>query len=419
MSYSAPSILMFAPSCYPPGNPEAFVNANLIVAARASGWHVDVITMPDTKHWYPHDAKAWPGLEECSVHIVERRKTFAGQLLVAAETLLRTGHFVGGGRWALPAVASALQLSAGQRYNCIISRALPSMAHLAALMAARKTGLPWIANWNDPVPSEKFPPPYSGGGGKHASLGFWKHRFFRDVADRADWHTFPCERLRRYVTDYMPKGTYEKSSVIPHIALDNHLPAKKKSAGFTLMHAGSLLPPRSPDVFLGGVRMFRERNRSIRDFSVVFIVDRPDDVRNAAKKHGVEDIVRIEGSRPYTEMPPVLASADVLVIVEALVEEGIFLPSKFVDFIKAGRPILAISPSVGTLADILLEHGGGIAVDGQRANAVADALQIMYQAWADGTLDDRYGSEKLVSWFSCVRVFGEYRGIIERISRKR
>ena len=415
-----PSFLMFAPACFPPGNPEAFVNANLVMAVLRGGWQVDVVTMATAAHWYPHDPNAWPGLAECSVPVAEGRKTVAGLALAAAKTVIRSGHLVGGGRWALPAAQAALQLAKQRGYDCIISRALPPMAHLAALITARQTGLPWIANWNDPVPAEKFPAPYAGGKGKHAALPFWKNRFYREVGRQADWHTFPSERLRSYITDYLPKGSYQKSSVVPHIALDRGAaPTGARRSNFTLMHAGSLLPPRSPDVFLEGVRLFRDSNQSLRGFCVVFIVDRPDDVRQAAKAHGVEDLVRIEKSRPYSEMPEVLAGADVLVIVEALVEEGIFLPSKFVDYVRTGRPILALSPPVGTLADILGERGGGIAVDGGRADAVARALQGMYRCWLDGTLDRRFGSERLFPHYSSEAILGAYRELIAQIGRKR
>ena len=414
-----PRILMFAPACFPPGNPEAFVNANLVMSALERGWKVDVLTMAISTHWYPQDQSAWPGLAECSVPIAERKKTMFSQLLVAAQTLAQSGLLVGGGRWALPAVKVAMKMAAINNYDCIISRALPPMAHLAALITARKTGLPWIANWNDPVPSEKFPAPYAGGKGKDAALGFWGSCYYRKIANRANWHTFPCEKLRSYITDYLPKGTYEKSSVVPHIAMENDNQFVKKGNKFTLMHAGSLLPPRSPDIFLEGVRLFRDRNKLLQGFSVVFIVDRPEDVLKAAKAHEVEDVVKIESSRPYTEMPVALASADVLVIVEALVEEGIFLPSKFVDFVRSGRPILAISPPVGTLADILNTKGGGIAVDGHRADAVADALQRMYNCWLNGSLDNLYGSKKLFPQYSSESVLGEYRNIITRINRKR
>lgn len=414
-----PRILMFAPSCYPPGNPEAFVNANLVQAMLSERWQVDVVTLAGAGQWYPGDAAGWPGVGERCVAVAEWEKSAATLLAAAARTLLRSGHLVGGGRWALPAADEARRLSATTEYDCIISRALPSMAHLAGLLSARRTGLAWIANWNDPAPAEKFPPPYAGGRGKDASLSFWKERFYNAVGREADWHTFPSERLRSYITDYLPKGSYRKSSVIPHIAPDETArPAEKGRGGFTLLHAGSLLPPRSPEPFLKGVRLFRDQNGGMEELSVVFVVDRPEDVRRAAKAQGVEDLVRIERSRPYSEMPPLLATAEVLVIVEAPVQEGIFLPSKFVDYVRTGRPILALSPEVGTIADVMGEHGGGIAVDGGSAEEVAAALQTLYRRYLDGELDRLFGSRRLLGRYAEETVLEQYREIIGRIAKK-
>lgn len=417
---ASPSILMFAPACFPPGDPEAFVNANLVMAAREAGWQIDVVTMADPQRRYPYNTDAWPGFAERYVPVAERKNGTASRLMAAAQTLAASGHLVGGGRWALPAADTAMRLAANRGYDCIISRSLPPMAHLAALITARKTGLPWIANWNDPVPLDKFPAPYVYGKGQEAPLGFFLTRYFQEVCELAAWHTFPCERLRKYISGYLPLDISGKSSVVPHIIPKYIFPqsdskARDRKAGFILMHAGSLRPPRSSDVFLQGVRLFRERNRPLERFSAVFIVDSPEDVRGAAKAHGVEDLVLIEKSRPYTEMPALLGTADVLVIIEAMVEEGIFLPSKFVDYVGTGRPILAVSPPVGTLADILTEHGGGIAADGRRAEAVAGALQTMYECWLNGTLEERFGSEKLYHLYSSETVLKAYNGIFARI----
>lgn len=417
---SNPRILMIAPLCYPPNNPEAFVNANLAKAFIDAEWQLSVLTDSDEEQcrWYPSATDAWGGLVHRVRTYAKRGESVSHRVSTICQNFVKSGHLIGGGRWALPAAEKAIAEVKNNSFDVILSRALPPMAHHIALIVAKKTGIPWIANWNDPVPWKKFPVQFSGCKGRNASLGFWETRFYNDVARHADWHTFPCERLRKYVTGYLPKGTYEKSSVIPHIALSNSSQTVKRGQKFTVMHAGSLMSPRSPDVFLKGVKLFRERNGSIDDFTVVFIVDRPDDVRNAATVHGVEDVVTIESSRPYSEMPTILATADVLIIVEAQVDEGIFLPSKFVDYVRSGRPILAISPQIGTLADILNKDGGGIAVDGRQTNEVADALQNMYVCWLNGTLDEKYGSQKLYPHYSSEKVLKDYKEIISRIGNK-
>ena len=414
--FSPPRILMFAPSCYPPGNPEAFVNANLVLAALEAGWEIDVISMAGMSHWYPSDNDSWARIATSVVSVAEHERTIPNQVSDALLGLIRSGHIVAGVRWALPAATEALRLVKCKKYDFIISRALPSVAHLAAFIVARKTGIPWIANWNDPTPWDKFPEPYEGGRGSAAPLGYWTSRYYRAVADRAAWHTFPCQRLRDYVTGYLPSDISERSSVVPHIALNMNSQSPTGNKVFTLMHAGSLRFPRSPETFIRGVRLFLDQVKPADGFSVVFVVDRPDEVLASARANGVEEVVQIEEGRPYSEMPAVLARADVLVIIEAPVAEGIFLPSKFVDYVRSGRPILAISPRVGTLADILTVHGGGIAVDGTNPEVISAALIELYNHWKLGNIDGKYSSSKLFSQFSQNTVLEKYKQIFSKLS---
>jgi glycosyltransferase involved in cell wall biosynthesis len=417
---NSPRILMIAPLCYPPYNPEAFVNANLVLTFLHAGWQVEVLTMSIAKlfRWYPFDAGTWENVAACVNQFTEPKITLINQIAETARLFCSSGYLAIGARWARPASETAVKIITEKKIDFLMSRALPPGAHLAALIASKHTGIPWIANWNDPMPWKKLPKPYPHAKGKSTPLGFWENRFYRDVAARATWHTFPCERLRQYISDYLPAGITDKSSVVPHVALNSlRRTDVERRRRFTLLHAGSLEPPRSADVFLQGVKLFRDRTEVKREISVVFVGDRPDDVRQAAAAHGVEDLVRIEASRPYTEMPEILKSADVLVIIEAMVEEGIFLPSKFVDYVCTGQPILAVSPPAGTLNDYLREHGGGIAADGRKAAEVADAIEVLYSRWSDGTLYDHFGSSKLFPLFSEDGVLNRYREIFEKMKR--
>jgi len=410
---------MFAPSCFPPGNPEGFVNANLVSAMLDAGWLVDVITCADgVNQWYPDSAGFWRDVGKRSHSVLEQERTLFNLAFSALETAFMSGQLVGGGRWAVPAVRQALRLVETTKYDLIMSRSLPPMAHLAASICSGKTGIPWIANWNDPDPIYMFPEPYRRDNGGNDRMGFRERRHYRALVEKASWHTFPCERLRVYVGGYLPGDVMGKSSVVPHIAMGLNNKKQRNPEQFTLMHAGSLRPPRDAGVFLHGIRLFHDKVRPREDVLVRFIVDRPEDVAQAASAHGVEHLVRIEKSRPYAEMPDVLAEVDVLVIIEAMTKEGIFLPSKFVDYLQSGRPILAVSPRVGTLADILSTHGGGEAVDSSNPESVAQGITRMYESWRSGRLDAQFGSDRLYPLFDREATLGAYRRIFEKIGLK-
>jgi len=280
-------------------------------------------------------------------------------------------------------------------------------------MTHKRTGIPWVANWNDPQPWSKFPPPY--GQGHLSKLRLIERIYYKRIGSLCSWHTFPCERLRQYMISYFPEIAL-KTSVIPHIALDSHCKPPVPHKGFSLCYAGSLRGPRNPEVLLEGLRRFASRRHDLDEFKIQFFVDRPDSVIELSKEKGLDKIVKIEKTQPYEKIINLLPAADVLVIIEAPLDQGVFLPSKFIDYVQAGRPILALSPVVGTLNDILSRHGGGLAVDGQAPDAVAHAIEILYSHWIKGTLDDEYSSRRLLPFFSQQNILNHYLKLIERLS---
>jgi hypothetical protein len=332
------------------------------------------------------------------------------------QCLSGSGQRTGGYTWAVPAAKRGLKLVAAGTYDLLLSRALPPEAHLAAYIVARKTGIPWIANWNDPTPYYMFPEPYvNGNNGRRQMMKFWERRFFQAVADKAAWHTFPCTRLQSYVFNYLPGDIAAKSSIIPHVAIKRYAKKNGIQSRFTLLYAGSLRFPRDPKPLLQGIKMFCDRLAPDEKISVRFITDCENRVAETIRSYFLEGIVQLEPMRPYDEMMRCMTSADVLVVLEADVKEGIFLPSKFVDYVQTGRPILAVSPKVGTLADIISTYGGGVAADITMPESIASSIGMLYEYWRSGVLDEHFSSERLFCMFDRDKVLGAYLDIFEKI----
>jgi len=118
---------------------------------------------------------------------------------------------------------------------------------------------------------------------------------------------------------------------------------------------------------------------------------------------------------PPDECRSIASASHVLVVIEAPLSEGIFLPSKFVDYVAVGRPILAVSPGRGAVADFLTEHRGGVAADCTDHEAIAGALRQLYNAWANGTLCTDYPSDGLRSLFCESTVVNQYADVFDRV----
>ena len=417
---NTPKILMIAPVFYPypPIWPEGMVNAKLALAMKNAGWHIDIIVAgyPDSSdRRYPSEETRWETLA-ANVHIVklEDYRNLAHKLFSTMHGFILTGHLLRQLVWGMSVLNVVKKLNAKFRYDVIISRAIPDYAHFAALLVHRQTRIPWIANWNDPTPNHKFPKPY--GEGPDSPLTPDLFKWYQAVCKHCSWHTFPSERLREYMCSYLPGQLNTKSSVIPHVAMDNFSAGPVSHDGFSICYAGSVLPPREVTVFLEGIKRFRKISGNEDSFLVRFLVDRPEIVAETAKTMGVEDVIKIETAVPYSQMPEMLAKSDVLVIIEAPLKESIFLPAKIVDYVQIGRPILALAPVVGTITDIFSTHGGGLAVDCQSPDAVAQALQTLFAHWKEGTLNRTYGSDSLVGLFSEERVLGLYMDLFKKLS---
>ena len=94
------------------------------------------------------------------------------------------------------------------------------------------------------------------------------------------------------------------------------------------------------------------------------------------------------GRTDYEASLKYIQSATACLLVEAEMAEGIFLPSKLVDYISARKPILALSPRVGVVADLV--PGGGITrVDAGDARGIRDAIRGLYVDFRNGILDQR------------------------------
>ncbi|MBI5641480.1 MAG: hypothetical protein HZA17_13750 [Nitrospirae bacterium] len=408
-------ILMFAPYAYPSEGPESLVTNKLLYAMRSRHLIIDAITSAKGARDNSPSAGIWDTLADVvrTINISEELGFVKKIIGVARNPAL--SDMSAGLLWSKIAFEVALRCRKVKQFDVILSRCLPYWGHLPAYIYARKFGLPWIACWNDPFLSSIIPKPC--GKGKEAPYVIKK--YIAAVGNYADWHVFPCERLRKFMAPFFPTEVALKSSIIPHIALGRFKRSAEISRKvFSISHAGTLDRFRDPAAFFSGVKKFIEKCAP-RDLSITFVGRIDKYYHDLGRMNGLDSIVKIQDSKPYEESLDILSTSTILLIIEAPLAEGIFLPSKFVDYVQTGRPILAVSPLNGTLNDILTRHGGGIAADVNSPETVAAALEILYRHWNAGTLDESFGSSCLYPMFSEEYVIGEYSNLFKRLIEKK
>ena len=376
-----------------------------------AGWDIDVVGQSNyNQQRYPvSEVEFWEPLKNICISVYIENDWGLANIIAKIKAATKIGLITYDLSWIGPAVSLGEKLISQKNYDFIISRANPLKSHIAAYYFSKKYGIPWIANFNDPAPGIKYPPPY--GKGPFSKVSLRMEKIYRIVSENADWLTFPSERLSRYICSYLGdnKMLHSKSSVIPHITLNRFKRVQKlNKPHFVMAHIGSVVPPRDSTTFLQGVKNFIGGGENQYSISVKFIGNYPEDLVEKIDKFGLQKVVELVSPVNYISSLEFLSEADVLVIIEALCPEGIFLPGKFVEYVNTGKPILALSPPKGTLKDILSSHGGGLAVDVGSVKQIAKAIKILYTHWESGTLASTYGSTKLQEIYCEKTVLAKY-----------
>jgi glycosyltransferase involved in cell wall biosynthesis len=111
---------------------------------------------------------------------------------------------------------------------------------------------------------------------------------------------------------------------------------------------------------------------------------------------GLAQFVSYTGLVSYEESLEHISEATVCLLVEGAFEEGIFLPSKLCNYFAARKPVLAVSPRVGTVAD-LSERGGIVRVDHGNIPDMVEALTKLVDAYGNRKLEQFEPGESLAA----------------------
>ncbi len=375
------------------GTAEGLASARLAEALARHGHEVTLLSTTS------------PDLEGVAVHRVEPdppgafdrvSRVMDGWGRIGALPHLLRGCTVEEAGWARAVARKAAELGP---FDVLHSRLNPAASHLAALSILKRLDLPWCAYFSDPWPHHLYPEPYRFTVGPLSRLRL--ERSLDAMLRKAGSLVFPSVWLR----DWLLKGRRErfrsKAFVAPHLGAPGTPgtagapPAvfKEEAAGgapavpgggapIRIRHAGFLMKERRVEPLFAGLERFLATHPGapVRiEFAGRYAGAAP------AVPSALSGAVSFEPSMPPDAVQAWMAEADVALLVEADLAEGIFFPSKLSDYLAGGRPILALSPRRGVAAD-LLGAGGGILAGPEDVVGIAAALEKLHDLWRAGRL---------------------------------
>lgn len=284
--------------------------------------------------------------------------------------------------WTFGAVVTGLMLIRRYRPEVIWSTYPVATAHLIGMALHRLTGIPWVADFRDPM-TEVDP---ITGKNHPGDPRLWRvRRWIESRTVRA------CSRAV-VVTPGSLRIHAERYASLPssHWAVvgngyDEQIfarvqqlpPSKNLRRQLLLLHSGALYPTpdRDPAALFAAIGKLRSEGRiSVADLKIVLRASGHDErYKKKIQEHGIEDIVSLEPPTSYNAALAEMLSADGLLLFQGYTSNPA-IPAKFYEYLRAKRPILAMVDSNGDTAGALRKAGVGRIVPLDSSEKIATEL---------------------------------------------
>jgi glycosyltransferase involved in cell wall biosynthesis len=130
------------------------------------------------------------------------------------------------------------------------------------------------------------------------------------------------------------------------------------------------------------------------------------EVARAVTAAGLAERVEFLPRVPYDAALRQLTRADLLLLLQASADTVDLVPAKLFEYLRAGRPVLAVVRP-GASTEVLAQVGGGWAADPRDGAGLRRALVAAYAAWRGGRLAGLAASAERLQEFSRARLTQE------------
>jgi hypothetical protein len=267
--------------------------------------------------------------------------------------------------WKFAAIRQGLKLIDEFKPDVIWSTYPIATAHVIASELHRKTGIPWVADFRDPMAQEGYP----------ADPLTWQcyKDIEADAAEHASYCVFTTPGAARMYQQRFPSAAdhmvvlengYDEESFAsvaqPGLSPQSHSAADPCERPLVMLHSGIVYPSeRDPtQLFAALGHLQKAGTLSPADLRIRFRAPVHDDLlRSLAQTHGAQDFIELCPAIPYREALAEMLTVDALLIMQAS-NCNAQIPAKIYEYLRAGKPILGLTDPEGDTAGVL--RGAGL-----------------------------------------------------------
>ena len=278
--------------------------------------------------------------------------------------------------WRFPGIASGMRVIKDWQPQAIWSTFPIATAHVIGDALHRRSGLPWIADFRDPMAQDGYP----------ADPRVWRsyQRIEEEAIRRARFSTFTTPSAARIYRQRYPAAAerivvlengYDEESFSGN-SNASATRAPLHAGAKTLLHAGLVYPSeRDPTQLFAAVRRLVGSGR-LRDgmLKLRFRASGHESfLRGLIETYGLDAWVELLPPVPYRAALDEMMRADGLLVLQAAnCNEQI--PAKIYEYMRAGRPVIALTDPEGDTATVVRAAGLDTIARLDSEEAIADLL---------------------------------------------
>ena len=280
--------------------------------------------------------------------------------------------------WQMGAVPAGMALLRKLRCDALWSTYPIATAHRIGASLHRRSGLPWIADFRDPMAQDGYPP----------DARTW--RSFKSIEELVFANAARCvfttpgaaEVYRARYPLVPPEQTvviengYDEES-FAGVDRPAAKPAPAADGRLTLVHSGIVYPSeRDPTHLMQALAMLKASGTiAAPTFRVRFRGSEHDGMlTEAARSAGVSELIELAPPVPYSQALEEMTQADALLIMQAS-NCNAQIPAKAYEYLRAQRPVLGLTDPAGDTAGLLRRSGINTIAPLDSALAIADLLR--------------------------------------------
>jgi glycosyltransferase involved in cell wall biosynthesis len=288
--------------------------------------------------------------------------------------------------WVPFAVGLGLKIARQHKVEAIVSSSPVQSCHLVAWALSKRLGCAWVADFRDPWVTNPF---FLYPTRLHREINAMLERLVITQARRVVTvsEVWKDEWVARYPMLDANKFRLIRNGFDPDDFVDSPpLSIPNRDGPIRIVHSGILFyEGKDPFPFLQAVKSLADE-QGLKGVEIQFVGVPVDKFEPVIQEMGLSHIVKLTEPLPYKKSLEYVRNADILFLISGP-GRGV-LNAKVFEYLAAFKPILALTPPEGALADLLGHTAMAVVVDPDSPHAIAAELMKLVEQVRAGQVPD-------------------------------